>query len=152
MRHASFKNARPLLQFKKSAVPIVQTLIVVHHNAQGLPSHIEDMRCHHELRLADLLCITETHLSGSSISPQFQLEEYNLVTRNRHISYTNHTYMAKANGGGFAVYYKRTLTAEARKYVQNVTDLEFVELYTDHQITFTTGFYHKCKVCWTHWT
>ncbi|CAI5659046.1 unnamed protein product [Oreochromis niloticus] len=135
MRHASFENARPLLQFLKSVVPTVPTLTIIHHNAQGLPTHMEDMRCHHELSLADVLCITETHLSGSSVSPRFQLEQYNMATRNRHVSYTNHTDMAKVNGGGVAMYYKTVLTAESRKYLQNVTDLEFVVIKVESPVT-----------------
>ncbi|KAL3986446.1 leucine-rich repeats and death domain-containing protein [Sarotherodon galilaeus] len=135
MRHASFENARPLLQFLKSVVPTVPTLTIIHHNAQGLPTHMEDMRCHHELSLADVLCITETHLSGSSVSPRFQLEQYNMATRNRHVSYTNHTDMAKVNGGGVAMYYKTVLIAESRKYLQNVTDLEFVVIKVESPVT-----------------
>ncbi|CAI5655046.1 unnamed protein product [Oreochromis niloticus] len=135
MRHASFENARPLLQFLKSVVPTVSTLTIIHHNAQGLPTHMEDMRCHHELSLADVLCITETHLSGSSVSPHFQLEQYNMATRNRHVSYTNHTDMAKVNGGGGAMYYKTVLIAESRKYLQNVTDLEFVVIKVESPVT-----------------
>ncbi|KAL3967666.1 antigen [Sarotherodon galilaeus] len=135
MRHASFENATPLLQFLKSVVPTVPTLTIIHHNAQGLPTHMEDMRCHHELSLADVLCITETHLSGSSVSPRFQLEQYNMATRNRHVSYTNHTDMAKVNGGGVAMYYKTVLIAESRKYLQNVTDLEFVVIKVESPVT-----------------
>uniref|UniRef100_A0A669EE74 ATP-dependent DNA helicase n=1 Tax=Oreochromis niloticus TaxID=8128 RepID=A0A669EE74_ORENI len=135
IRHASFENARPLLQFLKSVVPTVPTLTIIHHNAQGLPTHMEDMRCHHELSLADVLCITETHLSGSSVSPCFQLEQYNMATHNRHVSYTNHTDMAKVNGGGVAMYYKTVLTAESRKYLQNVTDLEFVVVKVESPVT-----------------
>ncbi|XP_039896714.1 uncharacterized protein LOC120739111 isoform X6 [Simochromis diagramma] len=135
MRHASFENARPLLQFLKSVDPTVPTLTIIHHNAQGLPTHMEDMRCHHELSLADVLCITETHLSGSSVSPRFQLEQYNMATRNRHVSYTNHTDMAKVNGGGVAIYHNTILTAESRKYLQNVTDLEFVVVKVESPVT-----------------
>ncbi|KAL3967234.1 protocadherin Fat 1/2/3 [Sarotherodon galilaeus] len=135
MRHASFENARPLLQFLKSVVPTVPTLTIIHHNAQGLPTHMEDMRCHHELSLADVLCITETHLSGSSVSPRFQLEQCNMATRNRHVSYTNHADMAKVNGGGVAMYYKTILTAASRKYLQNVTDLEFVVVKVESPVT-----------------
>ncbi|XP_005755922.1 ATP-dependent DNA helicase PIF1 [Pundamilia nyererei] len=135
MRHASFENARPLLQFLKSVDPTVPTLTIIHHNAQGLPTHMEDMRCHHELSLADVLCITETHLSGSSVSPRFQLEQYNMATRNRHVSYTNHTDMANVNGGGVAIYYNTILTAESRKYLQNVTDLEFVVVKVESPVT-----------------
>lgn len=33
----------------------------IHQKGQGSPSNNECMKCHHELRLADVLCITETH-------------------------------------------------------------------------------------------
>ncbi|XP_069378951.1 uncharacterized protein [Paralichthys olivaceus] len=134
MEQASFQSTRPLLQNITAADQTAQTLTLVHHNAQGLPSHIEDMKCHHELRLADVLCITETHLSGSVDSPQFQLEGYNIFTRSRHVSYTNYPDMAKKDGGGVAVYCKSHIQAEARRYIQNVTDLEFVVVKLENPV------------------
>ena len=123
MTQASFQSTRPLLQNVKVADEMAQTMTLIHHNAQGLPSHIEDVKCHHELRLADVLCITETHLSGLVDSPQFQLEGYNMFTRSRHVSYTNYPDMAKKDGGGVAVYCKSHIQAKARRFIQNVTDL-----------------------------
>ncbi|KAL7868481.1 hypothetical protein SRHO_G00098650 [Serrasalmus rhombeus] len=35
---------------------------IVHHNTEGLQSHVEDIKHHHELLLSDVLCLTETHL------------------------------------------------------------------------------------------
>ena len=125
MSHASFQSARPLLHFVKSMDHTGPTLTIVHHNTQGLPSHIEDIRSHHELRLADVLCVTESHLSGSFISPDFQLEGYEMFARNRNVSYTKRADMAAKDGGGVAVYYRSSLQAEARRYIQNVHDLEF---------------------------
>ena len=126
MNQASFECARPLLQHVKLAEGTAQNLKIIHHNAQGLPSHIEDLKCHHELALADVLCITETHLSGSFVSPTFHLEGYNMFARCRQVSYTNFPDMATKDGGGVAVYCKSHIQAEARRYFQNVTDLEFV--------------------------
>lgn len=91
----------------------------IHQKGQGSPSNNECMKCHHELRLADVLCITETHFHRFF---QLQLEECNMVTCSRLVFYTNYTDMAKTNTGGVAVYYKITLTAEAQKYLQNMTD------------------------------
>ncbi|KAK0145565.1 ATP-dependent DNA helicase PIF1 [Merluccius polli] len=126
MNHASFECARPLLQHVKLAEGTAQNFKLIHHNAQGLPSHIEDLKCHHELALADVLCITETHLSGSFVSPTFHLEGYNMFARSRQVSYTNFPDMATKDGGGVAVYCKSHIQAEAQRYFQNVTDLEFV--------------------------
>lgn len=79
----------------------------------------------HQLRLADVLCLTETHLSGSSVSPDFQLEGYTFFGRNRHVSYTNRRDLAKKDGGGVATYCRNSLQAREHRYLQNVTDLEF---------------------------
>ncbi|KAJ8361820.1 hypothetical protein AAFF_G00418700 [Aldrovandia affinis] len=125
MSHASFRSTRPLLHFVKSAEHAAPTLTVVHHNAEGLPPHMEDLKSHHELGLADVLCVTETHLSGSFVSPKFQLEGYDMFARNRHVSYTNRVDMATKDGGGVAVYCRSSLQAEARRYFHDVTDLEF---------------------------
>ncbi|KAE8293779.1 ATP-dependent DNA helicase PIF1 [Larimichthys crocea] len=126
MNLASFERTRPLLQHVKLADGTVQNLTIVHHNTQGLPSHIEDLKCHHELTVSDVLCVTETHLSGSFVSSKFQLEGYNMFTRSRQVSYTTVSDMATKDGGGVAVYCKSHIQAEARRYFQNVTDLEFV--------------------------
>ncbi|KAK0133508.1 hypothetical protein N1851_030968 [Merluccius polli] len=95
----------------------LKTLTIIHHNTQGLPSHIVDLKAHHELRLADVLCLTETHLSGSSVSPVFQLEGYDLFTRSRRVSYNTCVDMAKKDGGGVAVYCRSNVQAEPRRYM-----------------------------------
>ena len=71
------------------------TFKIIPHNTQGLTSHIEDIRQHHELTLSDVLCLTETKLSGSNISTNLNLEGYNMFNRNRHTSYQQ----AKKVGG-----------------------------------------------------
>ena len=126
MNHASFQSARPLLTRYKSVDQTLKTLTIIHHNTQGLPSHIVDLKAHHELRLADVLCLTETHLSGSSVSPVFHLEGYNMFTRSRVGSYNTCMSMRRKDGGGVAVYCASNVQAELRKYMQDVTDLEFV--------------------------
>uniref|UniRef100_A0A0F8ANU7 ATP-dependent DNA helicase PIF1 n=1 Tax=Larimichthys crocea TaxID=215358 RepID=A0A0F8ANU7_LARCR len=126
MNHASFQSARPLLTLFKSVDLPPETLTVIHHNTQGLPSHIVDLKVHHELRRADVLCLTETHLSGSSVSPTFHLEEYNMFTRSRQLSYNTCVDMARKDGGGVAVYCRGNVQAEPRRYMQSVTDLEFL--------------------------
>ncbi|KAE8291448.1 ATP-dependent DNA helicase PIF1 [Larimichthys crocea] len=117
MNHASFQSARPLLTLFKSVDLPPETLTVIHHNTQGLPSHIVDLKVHHELRRADVLCLTETHLSGSSVSPTFHLEEYNMFTRSRQLSYNTCVDMARKDGGGVAVYCRVNVQAEPRRYM-----------------------------------
>ncbi|XP_070814299.1 uncharacterized protein [Chaetodon trifascialis] len=126
MNVASFQSARPLLTFFKSMDQTPKALTVIHHNTQGLPSHIVDLKAHHELQLADVLCLTETHLSGSSVSPIFHLEGYNMFARSRQTSYNSCADMASKDGGGVAVYCRCNVQAEPRRYMQDVTDLEFV--------------------------
>ncbi|KAK0151948.1 ATP-dependent DNA helicase PIF1 [Merluccius polli] len=128
MNHASFQSARPLLTLFKSMDQTPKTLTIIHHNTQGLPSHIVDLKAHHELRLADVLCLTETHLSGSSVSSVFQLEGYDMFARSRQVSYNTCVDMAKKDGGGVAVYCRSDVQAEPRRYMQDVTDLEFVSV------------------------
>ncbi|XP_051806644.1 uncharacterized protein LOC110967030 [Acanthochromis polyacanthus] len=113
MRSASFQGVTPLLNFGKLTDRPRNTVTVIHHNTQGLPSHIVDLRVHHELRLADVLCLTETHLSGPPVSPSFHLEGYTMSERSRPESYDSGSDMAAKAGGGVAIYYKNTLTAEA---------------------------------------
>ncbi|KAG7483274.1 hypothetical protein JOB18_044110 [Solea senegalensis] len=124
MSRASFHGVMPLLH----RVPLAEQTIftVIHHNTEGLTCHMDDIRAHHELRLADVFCVTETHLSGSVVPQTLHLDGYNVFTRNRHTSYTHYTDMATKDGGGVAVYCRNNIRAEARRYIQNVTDLEFV--------------------------
>ncbi|XP_055056177.2 uncharacterized protein [Misgurnus anguillicaudatus] len=130
MRKVTFEGIMPLLQHIRE-INQDQTLKIVHHNTEGLSSHIEDIRCHHELLLSDILCITESHLSGSCIPQHLQLEGYKMFARNRHVSYSTHVEMAKKDGGGVAIFCKEDIQAQSRQYIQSVTDLEFVVIKID---------------------
>ncbi len=136
MTRASFDGIMPLLQHVRES-DLDQTLKIIHHNTEGLSSHIEDIRCHHELLLSDILCMTETHLTGSLVTPHVQLEGYNAFMRNRHVSYSTHQEIAKKAGGGVAIYCKEHISAQPRQYVQNVTDLEYVVIKVDSPIKAT---------------
>ncbi|XP_077367827.1 uncharacterized protein LOC144011878 [Festucalex cinctus] len=131
MKHASFQSTRPLLYFSKMPQSAFPTLTIVHHNTEGLSSHMEDLKSHHELRLADVLCLTETHLSGSFFPHHLQLEGCSTFVRNRQVSYSNRLDMAQKEGGGVAVYYRDCLRAEPRRFIQNVLDLEFAVIRVD---------------------
>ncbi|RXN36942.1 replicase helicase endonuclease [Labeo rohita] len=133
MRRAPVEEIMPLLQHVRENRQ-ENTLTIVHHNTEGLGPHIEDIRCHHELQLADILCLTETHLTGSSTSSDLKLEGYNLITRNRHVSYSTHQEIGTKNGGGVAIYCKEHIPTQPRQYIQNVTDLEFVVIKIDSPI------------------
>ncbi|XP_061154317.1 uncharacterized protein LOC133167487 isoform X2 [Syngnathus typhle] len=98
-------------------------LIVVHHNTEGLSCHVQDIACHHELRFADVLCLTETHLRGSAAAC---LEGYTMFHRNRSDSYTTCPDLATKLGGGVGICVKSHIAAQEKKYVQGVTDIEFV--------------------------
>ncbi|KAM9812015.1 uncharacterized protein ACBT44_011392 isoform 3-T12 [Syngnathus typhle] len=98
-------------------------LIVVHHNTEGLSCHVQDIACHHELRFADVLCLTETHLRGSAAAC---LEGYTMFHRNRSDSYTTCPDLATKLGGGIGICVKSHIAAQEKKYVQGVTDIEFV--------------------------
>ena len=75
MRRATMDNVMPLLKDAKTTRQIPK-LTVVHHNTEGLQSHINDVKSHHGLLLADVLCFTETHLSGSVVAENLQLDGY----------------------------------------------------------------------------
>ncbi|XP_078791854.1 uncharacterized protein LOC144986979 isoform X2 [Oryzias latipes] len=127
MRPAQVDHTMPLLQVRE-AVSRPHTLTIVHHNTEGLPSHISDIRSHHEMCLADVLCLTETHLQGSFVAESLQLDGYAMFRRNRHVSYTNLPHMASRGGGGVAVYVRNHIQVQHKQYLHNVTDLEFVVL------------------------
>ncbi|XP_047213329.1 uncharacterized protein LOC124863125 [Girardinichthys multiradiatus] len=133
MRTASFSNARPLLNFQSRHQSA--TLRIIHHNVEGLISHSEDMKHHHELRLADILCLTETHLFGSSAPACCQMEGYCFFSRNRHVSYSNRVDMSTKEGGGVATYCRSLLQPQERRYFHNVTDLEYNVVKVDAPIT-----------------
>lgn len=103
-------------------------MTIVHHNTEGLPSHVYYIKSHHELCFADVLCLTEAHLHGSFVSESLHLEGYTMFKRNRHLSYTQFPQMANKRGGGVAVSVKNHVQALEKQYIHNVTDLEFVAL------------------------
>ncbi|XP_035984990.1 uncharacterized protein LOC118558642 [Fundulus heteroclitus] len=133
MRQASFSNTSPLLHFPSS--PLCTTLKIIHHNVEGLVCHYDDMKHHHELGLADILCLTESHLFGSSYPASLQMEGYCLFARNRHVSYSSRADIATKEGGGVATYCKSILQPEERRYFHNVTDLEYNVIRLDAPIS-----------------
>ena len=134
MRQVSLDDMMPLLRIQQT-LSRHDTLTIVHHNTEGLPSHVNDIRSHHELCLADVLCLTETHLQGSFVADSLQLEGYNMFKRNRHLSYTNVPQMADRGGGGVAVYVKSHIQVREKQYIHNVTDLEFVVLKVEAPVS-----------------
>ncbi|KAL6485916.1 hypothetical protein MHYP_G00053080 [Metynnis hypsauchen] len=104
------------------------TITVIHHNVEGLHCHFDDMRKHHEICRGDVLCFTETHMFGSAVPQDLQLEGYSMYKHNRNVSYSNFPDLANQKGGGVAVYVKSHLTAQRLQYLQGVTDMEFLAL------------------------
>ncbi|RVE55402.1 hypothetical protein OJAV_G00236690 [Oryzias javanicus] len=127
MRQASVDDMMPLLNLTET-VSRPDVLTLVHHNTEGLPAHIKDLKSHHELCLADVLCLTETHLQSSFVADSLHLEGYSMFKRNRHLSYSNFPDLSSRNGGGVAVYVRNTFVVSEKRYLHNVTDLEFVVL------------------------
>ncbi|XP_076838347.1 uncharacterized protein LOC143483367 [Brachyhypopomus gauderio] len=132
MKQASVSNALPLL----NCLPLSSSpsLILIHHNTEGLSAHIEDVKSHHEICLADILCFTESHLSGQFVPDSLRLANYQMHKRNRHVSYSTHSHLANKNGGGVAIYVKHNIEASIMQYIQNVTDLEFLVLKVEAPI------------------
>ncbi|CAI5684869.1 unnamed protein product [Oreochromis niloticus] len=127
MRQASVEEMMPLLKVRETANR-PDTLTLIHHNMEGLPSHISDIKSHHEMCLADVLCLTESHLQGSFVADSLHLDGYTMFKRNRHVSYTNFPHMASRSGGGVVVYLRNHFQVQVKQYLHNVTDLEFLVL------------------------
>ncbi|KAL0198839.1 hypothetical protein M9458_007379, partial [Cirrhinus mrigala] len=127
MPKADFHNVQPILHIVQDP-KMSSALKIIHHNTEGLECHVEDLKCHHELLLADVLCLTETHLSGSAVPAYLHLDGYTMYKRNRHASYTNYVHLANKNGGGVAIYVRNSFQVSPLMYIQNVTDLEYLVL------------------------
>uniref|UniRef100_A0A9J8BT42 ATP-dependent DNA helicase n=1 Tax=Cyprinus carpio carpio TaxID=630221 RepID=A0A9J8BT42_CYPCA len=127
MTKADFHNVQPILHIVQDS-KMNSALKIIHHNTEGLQCHVDDIKCHHELLLADVLCLTETHLSGSAVPAYLQLDGYTMYKRNRHASYTNYAHLANKSGGGVAIYVKDSFQVSPLMYIQNVTDLEYLVL------------------------
>uniref|UniRef100_A0A7N8XRB7 ATP-dependent DNA helicase n=2 Tax=Mastacembelus armatus TaxID=205130 RepID=A0A7N8XRB7_9TELE len=133
MTKTSLEQVMPLFHITAS-LNRPDALIVIHHNTEGLPSHIGDIQSHHELHLADVLCLTETHLRGSLVGESLHLEGYNMFKRNRNVSYANYPHMANKDGGGVAVYVKNHIQVHEKRYLHNTTDIEFIVIKADGPI------------------
>ncbi|KAK7929066.1 hypothetical protein WMY93_005461 [Mugilogobius chulae] len=128
MQKSNLEHIMPFYHISQS-LDRDSTFSVIHHNTQGLPSHIQDIQTHHELCLSDVLCFTlcftETRLQGF-VASSLHLDGYTMFERSRHVSYTNFSDMARKDGGGVAIYVKNHIVAHEIRYVHHVTDLEFV--------------------------
>ncbi len=72
MRQVNLDHMMPLFHIKQT-LRSNDNLTIVHHNTEGLPAHVNDIKSHHELCLADVLCLTETHLQGSFVAESLSL-------------------------------------------------------------------------------
>lgn len=104
MPKVAIENIMPLLKHAKTSAN--GGLTVIHHNVEGLHCHIDDIKKHHEICLGDILCFTETHMFGSVIPEEFQMDGYNMFRRNRQVSYSSFPQIAVQKGGGVAIYAK----------------------------------------------
>lgn len=134
MTPVNLDNLMPVFCFRQTLIAD-DTLIIVHHNTEGLQPHINDIKCHHEMLLADVLCLTETHLQGSTVAESLHLQGYQMFNRNRYQSYTSFPEMACRGGGGVAIYVKNDLQVHEKAYLHNVTDLEFVAVKVEAPVT-----------------
>lgn len=99
MTEALLEQAMPLLHLA-ATLNRPETLTVIHFNTEGDSSHTAGIKSHHELHIADVLALTETHLQGSFVSESPNLEGHNVFKCNRHVSYTNNSHMVNKNSGG----------------------------------------------------
>lgn len=83
------------------------------------------MKCHHELRLTDVLCITETHLSQSEVPHNFHMEGYRVLARSRSASYGTQCLVTQKDGDGVAMYCKTHIQCDPIRQIGKVSDLEF---------------------------
>ena len=65
MQKAEFENAMPLLHCLSNSS---SSLTLIHHNTEGLSAHVDDVKKHHEMCFADILCFTETAPLSQKIS------------------------------------------------------------------------------------
>lgn len=122
MQKVEFGDVMPLLHCLPTVISLSLTLI--QHNTEGLSAHIDDVQRHHELCLADILCFTETHLSGNLVPHELELDNYHMYKRNRHTSYSSPSQFSNRRGGGVAIYVRNNVQARLLQYVHGVTDLE----------------------------
>ena len=126
MKQLNLDDVMPLLHVKQT-LDIYDSLTIVHHNTEGLPAHIDDLKSHHELQLADILCLTETHLKGF-VATRLHLTGYRMFRRDRQDSYTDLQNLRTMDCGGVAVYVKDHIEASQIRYLNNVKDLEVLVL------------------------
>ena len=136
MTPISFRKCRPLLTqiSEHSTCTEDNRLTIVHHNTERLQSHIIDLKNHHELALADILCLTETFLKGQNLPECLNIPGYKLVHKNREESYNSEQNMILKDGGGIAIYIKESLQFEVIRDVGEVTDLEFLGIKIENQV------------------
>ena len=126
MTNFNFEKTIPFLT-KTAEFGNENMLKLVHHNTEGLLSHIDDVKSHHEFHCADLICLTETFHCESS-SPLLSIPNYTLLNRNRSTCYTTDNEISSLAGGGVAIYVRDTLEVELLSPFQNVANVEYVAI------------------------
>ena len=102
--------------------PMLHDMSIVHQNVQGINVHRHDIDNHHVLALADIICMTETHLQTQSKWPLKGISESGYVIYRQERS--------TSRGGGLAICIAKYLHAPMPIH-NNISSLELlhVKLY-----------------------
>ena len=142
MTRLSHDHLHPLLNLSKSSDQ-TYSIRIVHHNIEGLLSHLADMTSHSEFMLADVLCLSETWLNKNQVSPS--QSGYQMFRRDRADCYEKSFPGDYSNkqGGGIAVCVRDNIcvtnTISDTIYSQ-VRNLEFIitEIQTPRHLLLVT--------------
>ncbi len=103
------------------------SISVMHHNCEGILTHLPHLQRILQDQFINIICLTETHLTENLNSP---LPGYRFLQKNRHDSYNDKTYsqIRSGGGGGVGIFVKTNFAPNVTLISPNLCELEYIGL------------------------
>ncbi len=124
---------QPLLN-QVSVQPHPRSLTIVHHNIEGVLSHLKDFKCNPEMTLADIVCLTETWLKPEQTVTL--PSRYDLHRQDRCVTYEGMPDRQQQHGG-VAILSHKSLKAHRVQYTDSKLEYTCV-ICPDYNITIAS--------------
>ncbi len=117
----------PQLKITRYPTQEQHILSVLHHNCEGLITHIQHLERSLENQYIDIICVTETHLRDKL---NLTLPGYSFYGQNRQGCYndTTHRPLKHSGGGGVGMFVRTSLLSNVTLVSSNISELEYIGL------------------------
>ncbi len=117
----------PQLKITRYPTQEQHSLSILHHNCEGLVTHIQHLERSLQNQYIDIICVSETHLRDNL---NLTLPGYSFLGQKRQDCYndTTHRPLKHSGGGGVGMFVRTSLLSSVTRVSSNISELEYIGL------------------------